>query len=775
MSAIASATPSASAPSAPLLGAVVIGLGSRGLGVLERIVTLTSRPHWRQRPFTLDLVDPRADGAGLHDPEQPDHLLLNTVACQVSPFPEETTVGDTVGDRGPNLYEWVRARGLRLGDDGRTLGPAGREVRPDDYLPRRVLGEYLTWYLRRTLRRAPAHLDIRLHRATAVALADAPGGARAVTLDDGTVLRRPFVFLTTGHTPHGETPDPGDPHDEAAAPARATSPATAAHDDGRGGHAPHEGPLETAPRAATAAGPGTRTDGRTRHTPHEGPPETTGPGETAAPPAPGIRADGLTGHTPPGQRAHRVGGRRRIADIYPPARKFADVAPGQTVALAGTGLSSMDAVASLTVGRGGRYTADGGVRRYVPSGDEPRILLFSRTGLPFRARPRLHRPGGAFEPLVFHQAGVDRLRSAAPSGQLSLYGDVLPLLCAEMRIAYHRRCALLAGGGPEAARRTTARLRAAVADGSLGRELDELDAQHADRFGVFDPYAVLFPDIAGTTAVAVTADSGAYQEWYRERLVDDLIEARLGLSGSPLKSALEVLRDQREVIRYAVDFGGLDEKSHEEFYGRFTSVLNRSVTGPQRERHEELLALLDAGVVAVPFGPGPRADWDEEAGVWRITSTALAEPYGESADWLAHATSGQPDVERTGSALLAGMLAAGRIRRHRPEAPSSRGVDITPGQHPVAADGTADERIWILGPLCEGATFYNHYVPSPGGVNRALLDAHCCVTAMLDAAARMATRAAVMPSMSQTATGPTAISPPAQHDDRPLAEAEAAR
>ncbi|MDI3423949.1 FAD/NAD(P)-binding protein [Streptomyces luteolus] len=605
----------------PATAVSIIGLGSRGIGVLERLITHTSHPDWQRRPLTVDLVDPGCDGTGLHTPDQPDHLLLNTVCSQVSLFPEEATVGDAVGDRGPNLYEWVRELQLRLADDGFTLQTEGREIRPDDYLPRRILGSYLSWFLQRTLRRAPDHLNIRLHPATALTLDADPGeqDLRVITLDNGTVLRSHHVFLTTGHTP--EPP---------------------------------------APRA---------------------------PGED-----------------------------RRIRSPYPPAEQFADVAPEHTIALAGTGLSGMDALAALTVGRGGRH-ADGA---YEPSGREPRIVLFSRTGLPFRARPHNNRDG-AFEPLALTRARIDRLRTGSTDGTLSLHGDLVPLICAEMRIAFHRRCAHLAG----AAAATEQTLRDAARDGTLDAALDVLDGRHAQTYGQFVPERVLFPGPGPLDT------SAAHQDHYTAALRADLDEANAGLGASPLKSALEVLRDQRDIIRYAVDFAGLDEKSHDEFYGAFTAVLNRSVTGPQLDRHRELLALIDAGVVEIPLGPEPEVVRDETAGVWRLASTRLTTGHTVHADWLCHATSGQPDIDRTGSALLNHLRDTGRLRRHRPDAPHSRGVDLTRAQHPVGRDTTVDTRLWILGPLTEGATFYNHYVPSPGGPNRALLDADRSVRALL--------------------------------------------
>ncbi|MET9418335.1 FAD/NAD(P)-binding protein [Streptomyces klenkii] len=651
-------------------GVCIIGFGSRGLGVLERIVTLTSAPEWGGRPFTVDIVDPRCDAVGIHDPAQPDYLLLNTTCSQVSPFPEEATVGDTVGDRGPNLYEWVRERGLRLAEDGYTLvsagsagsadsagpeGPASREIREDDYLPRRILGEYLSWFLQRVLDRAPGHLVIRFHRTEAAELTVLPDGNRRIVLDDGGVLTAPFVFLTTGHTPPAALPEQDRP----------------------------------------------------------------------------------------------LGEHRRVREIYPPVSRFAAIQPGRTVALAGTGLSGMDALAALTLGRGGKYTttADGALE-YVPSGDEPRILLYSRTGLPFRARPRANREGRLYEPLAFTAEAVDRLRADAPEDGLSLHGDLLPLLRTEMRIAFHLRCAALLGDDPAAEKRTaedrTAQdrtaedrtaeermadaLREAAAAGRLDSELAGLDDKHRTAFGTLDPEELLFPETGGLSG------SRAYQDWYGGRLAEDLEQAELGLAGSPLKAALEVLRDRRELIRRAVDFAGLDEKSHDEFYGSFTAVLNRAVTGPQLDRHQELLALLRAGVVAVPFGPAPEVAWDEAGACWRLSSTRLAEPYSATADWLCHATSGQPDVDRTGSRLLAGLVRTGTIRRHRSAVANSRGVDLTRGLHPVGSDGAADERMWVLGPLSEGTTFYNHYVPSPGGFSRALSDAHRSVVEMLAAA-----------------------------------------
>lgn len=617
------------------LSVCIIGLGSRGLGVLERVTTLAAESTWRDYPVRVEIVDPAGSGSGMHSLHQPDYLLLNTMCSEISHFPNRATVGSSTGDGGPDLHTWATQRGLRLAEDGVTVGFEGRRIRPEDFLPRRLLGEYLAWFLERTLARAPNNVSVHRHRATAVDVDDEPDGLRSVALSDGRVLRTRYVFLTAGHTPN------------------------------------------------ISAG-------------------FAGSDVPAAPP-------------------------RVIHDVYPLPDSLTSVRADATVALAGTGLSAMDVIASLTRGRGGCFEQAPHGLRYVCSGAEPRILLYTRSGLPFRARPADLRPDDSYEPVAFHRPGVDRARAHAPLGQLDLRRHVLPLVQAEMRVAYHhRRVALHENALP--ARDVVERLRTEHSRGRLKQALDRLDRQSGT---AFSPGKVLFGEVGGLEG------SGHYQRWYASRVGDDLVEAHRGLGGSPLKSALEVLREQREIVRYAVDFGGLDERSHAEFYGSFAALLNRMVTGPQRERHAELLALIEAGVVSLPFGPVPKVTWDEPTGRWMISSTRLTRPHAEHTDWLCRATSGQPDVERSADPLVTRLVDAGRLRRHRPTVVSSRGVDLTPEHHPVNRDGRPDERMWVLGPLCEGTTFYNHYVPSPHGFSRALCDTHRYVAAMFASAAKV--------------------------------------
>jgi hypothetical protein len=603
------------------LSVAVIGLGSRGLGVLERLITLAPAAG----PVRVEVVDPVGDGAGVHARHQPDYLLLNTTCAQVTMFPDACTVGDQVHGPGPSLYQWATERGLRIAEDGFTVGLTGRPIRPTDFLPRRVLGGYLAWFLDRLLDRVPAHVSVTLHRAQAVDLSSDDDGGLLVTLSDGSRLSVQHAFLTTGYTPNVRT----------------------------GSDLP--------------------------------------------------------------------GGDRMIADPYPLPERLAGVSTGQAVAIGGFGLSAMDVMSCLTVGRGGRFVSDGDRMRYLPSGQEPELLFYSRSGLPCRARPKVVEFGDRYRPLVFTREAVDlaRLRREGP---LDFERDVWPLILTEVRIGYRRTQARCAGPAAEAALADELALAAGMP--GIVSVLDALDA----RLGRFDPEAAL----DGSTTMSLQS-SDSYQRWLSTVIEEDLTEGKSGFLGSPVKGALDVLRDLRDQFRYVVDFGGLTPASLEYFAARIVPALNRAVVGPQYERHQELLALFDAGVASAPFGPAPSVRWQPEEGRWRLASTRLADQHSRAVDWLAAAWVEPPAVDSSASPLLDSLWRKGWIRRHRPGSRQVVGIDIDADQHPIDVEGRADRRLWVLGPLCEGATFYNHLVPSPASYSRPLHDAHRCVSALFAA------------------------------------------
>ncbi|MBA6437515.1 FAD/NAD(P)-binding protein [Streptomyces sp. GMR22] len=168
----------------------VVGAGPRGTSVLERLCA--SAPELAPgTPLTVHMVDPSPPGAGrVWRTAQPDELLMNTVASQVTLFTDASVECGGPVRTGPSLYEWVSARGLAPG-----LGP-------DDYPGRALYGRYLEWVFGEVVRGAPDTVTVRTHRARAVRLEERADGTQALTLDDGSRLEGlRAVVLAQGHLP----------------------------------------------------------------------------------------------------------------------------------------------------------------------------------------------------------------------------------------------------------------------------------------------------------------------------------------------------------------------------------------------------------------------------------------------------------------------------------------------------------------------------------------------------------------------------------------------
>ncbi|WAX82241.1 FAD/NAD(P)-binding protein [Streptomyces sp. KMM 9044] len=190
----------------------MVGAGPRGLSVLERLCAQERKsPRWDA--VTVHVVDPDPPGSGrVWRPAQSRHLLMNTVASQVTVYTDASVRIDGPLEEGPSLYQWAKA--VESGVLGTGPEAAGDEalaeargLGPDSYPTRALYGCYLTWAFRRVVANAAAHVTVRTHRVRAVALDDADpasghAGAQTVALEDGTRLTGlSAVVLAQGHVP----------------------------------------------------------------------------------------------------------------------------------------------------------------------------------------------------------------------------------------------------------------------------------------------------------------------------------------------------------------------------------------------------------------------------------------------------------------------------------------------------------------------------------------------------------------------------------------------
>ena len=188
----------------------IIGAGPRGLSVLERLCA-NARERAARTAVVVHLADPNRPGAGrVWRTDQPHHLLMNTVASQVTLFTDASV--EMAGDLspGPSLYEWARhltvmgepgEYGTDLGHDDQVLAEA-RDLTPDSYPTRAFYGHYLEWVFRRVVRTAPPQVRVVFHPMRAVRLQDEPDGRQSVTLANGTRIGGlDAVVMAQGHLP----------------------------------------------------------------------------------------------------------------------------------------------------------------------------------------------------------------------------------------------------------------------------------------------------------------------------------------------------------------------------------------------------------------------------------------------------------------------------------------------------------------------------------------------------------------------------------------------
>ncbi len=599
----------------------IVGAGIQGLGILERIIAYAKK-YYREYPLRIDIVDTSSEGPEQYNILQPDYLLLNIVCGQVSLFPDLVSVPGCPPTTGPSLYEWVCDRGLLLGDDGFSVGYIGRPIKPDDFLPRRLLGEYMAWFREIMKNQAPASLKIIEHKAKATDFY--PFNNRfAVELSNGSSIDTDYLFLTVGQISEPKTK----------------------HLDNRS--------------------------------------------------------------------------KKYIDTPYPLPEQLKFINPKDTIAITGLGLTAFDAILALTIGRGGKIVTSAGVDSYIPSGKEPRIVAFSRSGLPYRSRPNIGAPL-KYESIVFTRSSIDTLLLKR-GFKLDFDIDILPLLFTEMRIAYHR-AKYGRDFGWTKAQKLIENLREAFVSGYLESYLSELDSYDPI---VFEPKLIYFESFTNSHNIDsnTIAKTVTYEGWIRKWLEDDLKESQLGTNLSPLKAALETFREFRDIIRYAVEFGNLTNESSDRFFSIHSRTLNRIGVGPQKEHTTIILALIRAGILNVSLGPNPNVAWNETMNKWSLSSSSLPLQNDVFADWIYKGSTSRIHNIKDDASIVGAMAHKGFLRRLHQESTVIHAVDIDRNNHPISQIGVADKRIWVMGLLCEGVTFYNGYVTSPAKFVRSQYDA----------------------------------------------------
>ena len=311
-----------------------------------------------------------------------------------------------------------------------------------------------------------------------------------------------------------------------------------------------------------------------------------------------------------------------------PSERDWSILRGRTRLTADLGANFFDIITLLTEGRGGRFLPRSGPfdLAYQPSGREPRFIVGSRRGLPYRSKSY----SGDFPPKYVPQLATPAWFAAAAGRKNQDFArDLWPQFLREFTVAH---LATLAASRPGLAPGLAARnhgewgdpatvpLRRDVltrieqtAPGKLAGLVDEyltgLGPEDRRNF-TFDPQRLDRPDwMPGDS-------SQTWEEW-----TDQWVAAERASITEPLRSPRATVNRAMGLLRghlaRIVRAGAVDAASElRDIDGWFAGISLALASGPPPERTARLLALVEAGIVEL-FGEGSEFDVDDAAFVGR--------------------------------------------------------------------------------------------------------------------------------------------------------------
>lgn len=431
--------------------------------------------------------------------------------------------------------------------------------------------------------------------------------------------------------------------------------------------------------------------------------------------------------------------------FFPPANPadldLSVIAPGESVMLKGLGLNFFDHMALLTSGRGGRFVreADSGELVYHPSGNEPRLYAGSRRGIPYHARGDNAKGAyGRHTPVIFTEDVIASFCERVNAGQpANFFTEIWPLITKEVELVYYEALLL--------------QLHGSVALSSFRRHFlaaptgSAQESHLLSQCGISESQIWSWDRLQKPYEGETFSDFTEWRDWLVDYLRNDAEEAALGNVAGPLKAALDMMRDLRNELRLIIDHDGLVGASRRDHLDRWYTPLNAFLSiGPPRQRIEQMIALIEAGVLDV-LGPGLKVyaedgEWVAEArdvpgSCVRVTT-------------LIEARLPEPDVRDTADPLLAHLLHTGQCRPHTTaDGYETGGLDVTSSPyHIVNRQGLRHPRRFAVGVPTEGVRWVTAAGARPGVNSVTLADTDVIARAALHVATTETARSFVMPT-----------------------------
>lgn len=599
----------------------IVGAGPRGISLIERIAA-----YHPTTDITIHLIDDSQIGAGrIWLTDQTRTLCMNTLAGAVTLFTEP---GSTVGApflQGPTQYEWIQLlKGSTDGVDG-PISPA-KIATFRAHPPAASLAQDFAAELADT--RPESHPTRALY------------GAYLAWVYDVARAQLPETVTLVEHHARVTALRP-------AADAAGAATGDAASDAAAG--APGADILELSDGTTVRADATVLAIGWQRPGPTPAEQDLAAAIAAADTPLTWVRPDN------------------------PIEQDLSQIAGGQEVLVRGFGMGFFDAMALLTIERGGRFEPDPQARSglvYHPSGAEPHLTVSSHRGYPYLPKSDY----GGLPPraeLTHLRAAIERLTGAE---QIDFTAEVWPAIVRDAYAAYYR-----VAGQPDKAD--------AVAEATVTELLANTDL----------PIATLLDPLAGLhgSPAEVTDAIG-------ESLARDIAAAAAGAS-CPVKAGLWSISASRKPVSILGSPGRYTADSRAAL-SAFMALGQMVGSGPPLFRSRQLLALIDAHLVTV-LGSGTSVTVTD--GAFEMRTDSATEPARGTV--LIDAWMHQPDIRRPEDPLARSL--EGRWRPF--QATGSPEVD-EPTRALITPAGTPDPRVHLVGIPTYGQLPDTTISPMPG-------------------------------------------------------------
>lgn len=373
--------------------------------------------------------------------------------------------------------------------------------------------------------------------------------------------------------------------------------------------------------------------------------------------------------------------------------RVSKIKKGKNALFFGIGLTFFDYMESLTAQRGGEFVEDElGVLNYKASGNEPKIFITSRTGVPYHARGyNEKKPDERWEPRFITEKIIASLQENT-GNEVSFGKDLWDKIVKEIELAY-----------------TISELNDQKYEESIIEAISlggEFYKNKRKSLGL-SPYGfpwekVLHPKIVNQTCYSLDE----YQKLALSYLQSDIEDASGGNKSNPFKCALDVLRDIRNEVRLSIQSGGISDRSYQDEINYFYTPMNAFLSiGPPVQRIKELSAIVRCGIAKI-IPPNNFYNYDKNE---RIMSIGFKEPFFQpiKIDYVIDARQQKFIMSKSTDLLMKNSIKQGVLSSHIYSSGIESGaIDISHQSFNIIdVNGVIDKKVFCYGVPTEGITW----------------------------------------------------------------------